>query len=248
MKYWEKTIPKVSNAEQADAFALDLFNALENKEISKNLYKYLLDEFEHQNADFVRSTSGYRLDRRSLGQFALGIYENMFVERAIAELWFKKHRKKHWSSAKALEKSGIANDGRLVFERGDKSAFKTPDYIIQPLGIFVDVKHCCCLHKATYKVADLEHYIDVGAYVLTGHYKYPFAKSNLEFYTLMSPEDQQKILDAAKEIRANREYGGKRAVQLENCPDEKFKEQKVKQGKLDGDSLKMTDFLKIYRF
>lgn len=242
-------IKKVKSAEEANSFSKELFDALTKKEISKNLYRYLLDEFEHKNSELIRRISGYRLDRRSLGEFAVAIYENVVIEQSIIELWLKRFWKRHFPERQQLQSTGMESSGLLVFEqKNTKGLFKEPDFKLNPSGMSVEVKSCPCTYKATYKTKDLEHYISIGAWVLTGHYQFPFRKSNLQMYTLLSPEDQQKLLDTCKEFSGHKEYGSKKSVQMHNCPDEKFLEQKIKQGKLDKGAVEMSHITKVYKF
>ena len=197
-----------------------LFDEYINKKLTKEEYINEIDSLASERPDEVKKEFGYRIDNRSLAEFASHMLEQMEIERDIIEHWITTFGQ-YFGDAK-FEYSGIYDEARLICESSTtKEQMKKPDIIIDNGKIqYLEIKQCPCLHKATYKTADLKHYNSLGnVYMLTAHTKGKFSKDKVSFYTILSPDGLANVLEDGRrgilKSEKRREMGYKKAVQFD---------------------------------
>jgi hypothetical protein len=199
-----------------------LFSMLEKNKISRRKY---VDEINLLYCEIPAprlSSINRRRDRRSLGEFALQVYDNTKREKFLVAEWCNQWPDRLY----VIEDHGISNDGRLII---DTSANKTvSDYVLKNGAevVRLELKFCPCQWKLTYKKADLLAYLKENASVLTimgntgmiGPNGDPDSDKPLTLpdgmkWILMESEDIMLIMDEVP-VRPHREVGGKPGYQL----------------------------------
>lgn len=176
-----------------------LYQWLDTKMLTETEYAEILNFIQDKFSDYIDKHLGQRMDERKLGGFALYLYR----QKDTAHKWAKKHLQKHFPNS-VLEDNGIDNSGRVIVEFDcPKSEVKAADYKVGDQ--LLEVKDGqLAFNKGTYKVADLQAYIASNTMIVTIH---------KEFYTLITPEQQQMMLDKL-EHKKYREVGYKLGVQI----------------------------------
>lgn len=98
----------------------------------------------------------YRKDQRSLGHFALQLYDNTLRERFLLDqAWPQIARE-----GDSIENLGVQNDGRLVLNPQGKNLNLDFKVVNASLGDYpLEVKYCPTQKMMTYKVDDLANYL-----------------------------------------------------------------------------------------
>jgi hypothetical protein len=193
-----------------DKFRKSTIEAVTSGKMSREGYLKFWDEFNQKHPDFCKKNF-YRRDFRSLGQFALDLYENAADEANNFDKWFHTHGSKYFKSKK-YENFGAEASGMLLYKEDNQRG--NPDFILSD-GTKIEYKlnYATC-RKGTYKVADLRSYLEHGCYVLTEF----IIKDHNYGYVLMSPDEIKRIMDAVKEQKIEvfnfRGMGYKPAVQF----------------------------------
>jgi len=204
-----------------DKFSRWLFTAYIQNHISRREYHDLFNELEKNLHHFcdTRELSNImkRMDWRTLGEFALTIYDNTKREKILAESWVDICTKKHLFEQATLEDNGMSNNGIVMF--GLRGVNHEPDFKITvidsnlpdlPTGVNkLEVKYCPSSAFLTYKEADLKSYISKDSYVLTvmGENKmlgangnpdseddFTVDKLNIVWWSMMSPATMRQML------------------------------------------------------
>lgn len=166
----------------------------------------------------------YRKDQRSLGHFALMLYDNTLRERFLLDqAWPQIAR-----PGDTIENLGVQNDGRLVLNPRGKNLnldFQVVNYEVG--GYPLEVKYCPTQKMATYKVSDLTNYLSTPcSKVLTvfttgqmvGSNGNPDREAAFElprysFFTLMDHDAIGRLL-AVGENGTHVGFGGKPTVRV----------------------------------
>lgn len=214
-----------------------LYQRLVSGEISRgeffdgynNLYK------EIEGAD--KRGLDRRLDNRTLGAFALMIYDSTRREKILIDLWRDMTLKIGLFSKFEIKNHGVDNSGK-VFIKNTKAARGNADYIINvdgdsiPPGEYpLEVKFSPTLKKMTFKVADLSNYIKSNVLMLTilGDTKMlgpngnpllsPLTVDNVDAtmlqWCLATGADMSKMLNTLEQ-KPYREMGFKECVQMKS--------------------------------
>jgi len=207
----------IVSEEQIQRLADTMFDLLSIGRISREEYKIVFNLVESRHQTYVNRHMRGRVDyqnTRSLGEYALQIYNSTLSQQKEMEDWVQTYASKHFvGSPFCLFNNGIDNSGKLIIDLSGYSyqEFKRPDYKLmgQESEYLIEYKDCPTDKKATYKVDDLTAYIAQNAWVLTVH---KFCRET-RFYTLLSPAQQQNMLD--KLSHGNyKEVGYKPGVQM----------------------------------
>lgn len=180
-----------------------------------------------------RMDFGFGRQGRTLGQFALSLYDNTKREALLVYSWAEMINIT-MKTGVTLSNLGVENSGRLLINSRDGK----PDYLMEvnKTGCIgnkehytkrpLEVKFTGQLKKLTYKVKDLESYIKNNALVLTiisdgmvgpngdpdDNSPLAIDASKLQWFT-MNPKLMQGLLENIP-IRDYREMGWKPAIQL----------------------------------
>lgn len=201
-----------------------LFDAYLDHKLTQEEYANEVDSFTDKRRDEVQHEFGYRIDRRSLGEFAFHLIDQMEIEKNIINHWVRTIGYDFFKGEATFEYSGIESEARLVCESSTtKEDMKRPDVEITLCGIdksYLEIKQCPVLYKATYKTSDLKHYhsLEEDVYMLTAHTKGKFSPEKVDFYTLLTPDGLAKLLEDGRrgvlKSEKRREMGYKKAVQF----------------------------------
>jgi hypothetical protein len=198
------------------------YAALASGEISRQSYfrqiNALADDPE------IAGRFRYRKDQRSLGHFALTLYDNTLRERFLLDAAWP-YISREGDRAVDL---GVNNDGRLVLRPDGKN--RNLDFLVrnEALGDYpLEVKYCPTQRFLTYKIDDLSNYLDTpDARVLTvavangmvGSNGNPdrdvaFALPPYSFFTLMDHEAIRRLIQTG-ESGNHAGFGGKPTVRI----------------------------------
>lgn len=131
------------------------YTALASGEITRRSYFKQVNALASEHDEIARRFA-YRRDRRSLGHFALMLYDSTVRERFLLEsCWPQIGR-----DGDSYSDLGINNDGRLVL----KTPGRRPnlDFLVEneTLGGYpLEVKFCPTQRFLTYKLFDLQNYL-----------------------------------------------------------------------------------------
>lgn len=193
-----------------DKFRKSTIEAVTNKKMSPGGYLQFWNEFSEKHPEFCQKNFGRR-DVRTLGQFALDLYENAAAETNNFDNWMQEHWKKYFKTKKYAS-FGAEASGMLLYKEDNQRG--NPDFILDD-GTKIEYKlnYATC-RKATYKIADLKSYLQHECYVLTEF----IIKNHNYGYVLMTPEEIKNIMEAIKnekiEVFNFRGMGYKPAVQF----------------------------------
>lgn len=175
--------------EQFQNYSDKSYSFLEKSVWTLEMYKTFWDDYEDARRPFVQSQFKYRKDARTLGTFAIDIYETSRKERAEFNRWLNLHGDKYFS-VNTFFSTGVESTGKLVLEEGYKADFKKPDFCLTGSN-YVEYKTNKFDHIATYKVEDLKVYNDYQAYVLTEFYN----RGKYSGYCLFTPDNLKTIVN-----------------------------------------------------
>jgi len=225
---------------------LKILFSLYHKFKDKFPYKAMLDKVQNLYPKEVNKHFGYRMDTRTLGDFGLHIYEGHLLERRIANFWFENYAQKHFGDV-TNQCVGIDDTGSLLLQTQSKEAMKRPDYLIQPKNIYLEIKSNPCDWKYTPKVADIEHYVSLNAYVLAvcSNGKFQEDGRNCSCYFLISPEQSRRMLELGSVARRP-ESGHKPAVQFYWNLHEESVHNKMRFGSLDKNALPLEAICEVH--
>lgn len=179
------TISSIKNTADAEQFSRRCFNALRTKEITRSDYFDLFDlvypKVTEKNVleGHERSSIQNRVDRnrdsqRTLGQFALGIYDNTLRERILIEAWRDRLKQCGQVEDIDIQDHGMSNDGMIHFSKAEVNP--KADFKIKTTGsklkdvpngeMLVEVKFCPSQKYLHFKESDFRCYAEAGASVL----------------------------------------------------------------------------------
>lgn len=206
------------------------FENFTNGSTTKNEYLAEIETIGRVQSSQITKEFGYRKDGRTLAEFAAHMIDQMEIERDIIEHWVKNFGNNYFGGRATFEYSGIYDEARLICESSTtKDKMKKPDVLVNNRGkiLYLEIKQCPVLYKATYKTADLKHYNELGnTYMLTAHTKGRFSADKVSFYTLLTPENLARLVADGKSGKLNvqkrREMGYKNAVQFDRAGLEEY--------------------------
>ena len=175
--------------------------------ITRREYADLLEGLEHEWPASVKYYFGKRMDNRTLREWGLDLIDNETLEKNNADWWFPTYAKRHFPEYTGYECVGVSQEGVVVV---DGSMTDSSDYKILPNNELIEIKDCPTLFKATYKVVNVISYIKHNSWVLTIHKN---VDQERVFYTLLSPEQLQRILVSCTPTRRY-EMGNKPCFQF----------------------------------
>jgi hypothetical protein len=195
-----------------DAASRELHSHLASGVISRDEYKEAFDSLYDQVPQrFLRAIDG-RKDRRSLGEFALELYDATLREKTLISQWNERNNLKL-----TIECLGSDDAGVVIFD--PKNLSSQADYRVTCGGSSykLEIKFCPTLAKLTYKVKDLRAYILAEAYVLTIMYDRRSLGETIDpsrlNWTLMTPAIMKRLLDEVP-VRNHWEMGRKPSIQI----------------------------------
>lgn len=233
-----------------DKFSGWLFTAHATGEITRLEYHDLFNKMEknlhHSCTDRELQNVMKRMDWRTLGEFALTIYDNTKREKLLAETWVDMCQAQGLFESAVLQDNGMANNGRIMFAL--KSINHEPDFKITiidsdfeiPTGLNkLEVKYCPSDKFLTYKEADLKSYISKNSYVLTvmgenkmlgangnpnADDKFVVDDLNISTWIIMTPDMMRDMLNEIP-VRSFQGYmGNKPSIRLYRDDQPKFSE------------------------
>ena len=115
------------------------------------------------------------MDWRTLGEFALTIYDNTKREKILTDSWLEMCQQSGLLGEVTLKDNGMSNNGLIIFalkwvthEPDFEATVKDSSIPELPNGIHkLEIKYCPTNRFLTYKAKDLESYCRQKAYVLT---------------------------------------------------------------------------------
>ena len=216
-----------------DRFSLGLYQAYKSKFISRREYHDLFNEMEKSLHKFLSdgdlSNIMRRMDWRTLGEFALTIYDSTARESLLTKAWAAGCLERGLGVI-SLKDNGMDNEGKIAFKRQYVS--HKADFLVTiensklaiPDGTHaVDIKYCPSSYFLTYKVADLESYIKDKAYILTfldenkmlGANGNPDANDDISIedieigqWGILTPDAMKKMLERLPQERYGQKYNG----------------------------------------
>lgn len=180
-------------------------------EITLEEYLDGIEQFEADNAEIVQKKFGRRKDTRTLKEFAADLWRNERKEKGHAEWWFENYAHEHFEGFEEFKCVGVDQRGFLFFDRKE---IDMPDYQLYPDGPLIEIKDAPVTWKATYKEANFRDYQKRRAWVLTIHRDRFDDLEARSFYTLISPEMLDIILDECLLIPKRKEVGYKPSYQF----------------------------------
>lgn len=220
----------------------------------REIYKNDLNKLESTNRGDVNKIFGYRKDKRSLGEFALNIYDNTaLLERNCFNFWAKNYGKKHFENFD-FKPSGIDQDGKLIWGK-TKEEVKTPDYYSKNNDCYLEIKYSPCDFKNTFKTYDFEYYNSLGnVYVLSvtcKTYNATFNENAFSQYLLISPDEISTICSDLKNGKllsypCVKEYKGKPGFQFYFYQSDR--NSRITRGSLSATSVFYKDYCKTSFF
>lgn len=152
----------------------------------------------------LNSIDAYRMDNRSVEQFAEAIEKATKAERDIIERYVRQFERK-WGVKLKVEDNGCDNTGKLLSSRKVNTK---ADFLVD--GVPVEVKfNNDHLPKFRFKAEQLDSYMKQGASVLwiNGY------QTQNPMYTIMEREDMKRI-KAECDLIPFIPWGGKRCYEL----------------------------------
>lgn len=173
-------------------------------------------------------TNGFK--GRSLGKFALTIYDSTLREAQLIDAWVSMMLEKGEFTELYIENAGIDNSGLLLIgvysTKADFVIYSKGGKILPDGQHQIEIKFCPTLKKVTYKVDNLVNYVNQNTYVLTiisdgqvGGNGNPAHDGRIEFsadkfaWVIFSPLLIQRMLDEIPHEHKF-ELGNKLCVQL----------------------------------
>lgn len=176
-------------------------------------YKAIFDQIEDLNpvlAEKYFKKGKQRRDDRSLGTFAMDIYDGHVKERTIKDAWMAKWGK-DYLGGQEFTPSGIDSSGALIL----KCDVATPDYqLTEPhpvFGCFMEMKSNVCDWKFTYKTVNLNEYRQRRSSVLT---VFLTNSGEWKMFCLFTPDEINRLASKIESIDIRFEVGSKPAIQL----------------------------------
>lgn len=204
----------------------DLYDMME-----KNLHHFLKDK---ELANVLK-----RMDNRTLGEFALKIYDNTLRERILAEAWLNAVKDRGLVKTMKLKDHGMDNRGTIVFSldkinhQSDFIAVTTGSKIAIPDGEHpLEMKYCPTDYRLHFKAQDLTAYAKSKSYALiimgkrsmvgsngdpTQEYQMDVSDLNLCSWGILTPECIRVMLETLPVCRYDGYMGNKPCIRV--CKD-----------------------------
>jgi hypothetical protein len=144
----------------------EIYDGFMGNLLNRSEFVKAYDDLYEEIPPNARSHLARRKDKRTLGEFALSIWDNSRREKILIELWAESCKKKGIFNQFEFSANGVDNSGRLYI--GYRRNASNSDFIVTiddktgPL----EVKFNPSKVKNTFKLADLKNYIKEGALVL----------------------------------------------------------------------------------
>lgn len=210
-------------------------------------YSHIFDMIEKHYPKEVSKHFRYRKDKRSLGDFAVDMYDGHLRERRIAEWWLQNYGEKYFSKNMSYECVGIDDTGCILLENGSREDMKKPDYLIKNTNTYLEIKSNPCDWKITLKLSDINHYLGLNSYILIACSKGKFETEgvNCSCFILLSPEQTKKMISDAAVLRDRFEVGNKPCIQFYWGLTEDERKEKIRNGRLSEKALELTKYCEI---
>jgi len=224
-----------------DKFSRWLFTAYNKGDITRREYHDLFTELEKNLHNFCDSRELNnvlkRMDWRTLGEFALMIFDNTIREKILTDAWVEMCESSGLLGSAMLADNGMSNNGLIIFSL--KFVNHDSDFIIKVEGSQLEempdgehkleVKYCPTDRFLTYKARDLESYVRQKSLVLTvmGENKMFGANGNpdvedsfsvddlkISGWSLMTPKAMSQMLHTLPVKRYEGYMGNKPSVRV----------------------------------
>jgi hypothetical protein len=208
------------------------YDDLAHGRISRWDYVHVINDLYYEIPLHLKQSINNRRDYRSLGEFALVIFDNTRRETFLIKEWLK--LVEPWGLTPSDR--GIANDGRLVIDTRGQSG--RVDYILRGKSgrtYNLELKFAPSSRFLTYKVADLQNYLgqgDVLMLTIVGHSSMvgpngdpasdlPLVLPRGLSWLLMGDQQMRCLLDNGEQ-GPHRGFGGKPTVRMYDSNFEEF--------------------------
>lgn len=147
----------------------ELFNLLENNKITRQEYVDRLNKLAPDVPSQYKRSVDRRRDSRTLGEFALQVYDNTKREKFLIEQWCGQWPDKEYG----IIDHGIANNGCLILDTSKCKSVSDYKLYVWKGGnhgyesSLLEIKFCPCQWKLTYKQADFAAYLREESLILT---------------------------------------------------------------------------------
>jgi len=210
-------------------------------------YEKILNDIEQKHSKEIAKSFKYRKDGRTLGQFALDMYNGHLMERRIAEWWFKSYGNKYFGKDLDYECVGIDDTGCILLQTNSKEDMKKPDYFIKNKNTYLEIKSNPCDWKITTKLADMKHYKSINSYILIACSKGKFESKggNCSCFILISPEQCENMIKDSVVLNDRFEVGNKPCIQFFWGLSGEERKTKIINGRLSSKALDLTNYCEI---
>lgn len=173
-----KVVKLVTNRKMDPDKASELFyTAYHLNEISRLEFYNLYNELEKHLHNFLTNPELAnilkRMDQRTLGEFALKIYDNTLRERILAEAWINSCKSRNLVKTMKLKDNGMDNRGTILFKiehlshKSDFMAITEGSKLAIPDGTHpLEMKYCPTDTRLHFKEKDLISYRNTKSYAL----------------------------------------------------------------------------------
>lgn len=245
-----------SDTESVNEVFKEIYDQFDTRVLTEFQYEQVFNRIQARYPEEVRQHFLNRADARkprSLGEFAVDIYNGHKNQEAIIEYFLSNLAQKYFPTngvPVTAKNTGVASAGYLILNDGNGEARGMPDYLLLPADKPLEVKSNPCWWKATYKKDDINGYSRKKAYVLTccscGKRIYADGK-NIVCVFVISPEVLDRMI-AQSVVTKRWEVGHKEAIQFWFNMDDIMRLNKVRADgdKLSGRALRLEDFVEIF--
>ena len=166
-----------------------------------------------------KKSYNYRKDYRTDEEFKRDIKSRSKKEKFLIEVYSREC--KHRGTPITYKDNGVDNSGKVIKGKTDCRA----DFVVtaEDTGIVfpIDVKNSPVAHRCTFKVYNLEKYVENLTYILlfynTGDINYDLSKMNYDTarFALLSPTSISILLNNKKDLQYSEpKFGGKICVKI----------------------------------
>lgn len=236
-----------------DSLFLEFVKDPRDKE-KRQKYKANLNALADKFPEDVKKAFGYRKDVRTLGDFALEIYDQTAInEKKCFNFWNDGFSKNHFNETDFIS-SGIDQDGKLIWNKSSsKDEGKSPDYFCKKNNFYLEIKYSPCHFKNTFKTSDFLHYNKLGnTYVLSvtcRTFTPSFFEGAFNHYVLITPEQIKNICEDIENSKllqfpCKKEYGGKPGIQFYFC-EEQERITRISKGSLSETAVHYSNYFEL---
>ncbi len=236
-----RVVKLVTNKKMHHDKASELFyTAYHTNEITRLEFHNLYNELEKQLHNFLNdkelSNILKRMDNRTLGEFALKIYDNTLRERILADAWVEACKSRDLVKTMKLKDNGMDNRGTILFSM-DRLSHKS-DFMATTEGSKLpipdgqhplEMKYCPTDTRLHFKVQDLKSYCDTGSYALIimgkksmigsngnpmQEFQMNVSELNLCSWGILTPTKIKEMLDTLPACRYDGYMGNKPCIRV----------------------------------